>query len=827
MLAVVLSFGTAGIASAWGPTTVPWSTAKTDWLGKATGNTQYDPYIISTAEELAGIAKLCHEGNAFTYKHFALAGDIDLGDREWFSIGWFDTGTYTGGTRPFSGAFDGRGYSITGLNSRMGRFGDLFGYIGNSGTVKNLVVDGRSTGSGMGSDGAAILTAWASGRIENCVVSGDVRDARGGRGYIGLVASLGSGANIRNVITYGAADASGSTSYCYAGGIIGYSYSPVSIENCVTYADAIIGGMDAGGIIGGNLGLSTNIYNNASLAKYMSGQYVGGVTALGHSGEGNYWLKEPGNGNQPSYDVSYGGDGVGEGCRETVAQIPVVAAAPVRPITVRAGSTADVTASLHPDGGDRAGLSFVWNSSKAGVAAVSGTNESAVITGVAPGTATVTLTMSNPAWKGTTKKVTSSVYVTVTSAGGGALGLSAYSGDGSVTLGWDAQAGASKYRVQIGGEPWADVSADRTDYTFTGLVNGNSYTFGLEAVFAGSVKSDTITATPAIGQRPPSAPAGFVATAGDRTVTVQWSAPENDGGSPVTGYEVSSGGVDWTPVGDGELGHTFTGLYLGREYEFSVRAVNEMGPGEAALARATLRSGESAVSAEDAVSDGESWRSWLINERGFADGTLKISEEGYLVIEEFSALDAARAASLDVDADGSVTTLPIVDREVDEEGGIAAFYFNIKGSALLAGRPEDVLVMKMLGGGRGELFAYAGSWPECADKRFTVLKRGAVYDGAIEPGGDYVLALFVADGGDFDLQSEAYRVTDPAVILSKKSAGQSPEDPEDPDKPGGGPASSGGGCGALGFAAFPAIIIVSAVLTAGREIKKEGSQLGR
>jgi hypothetical protein len=275
------------------------------------------------------------------------------------------------------------------------------------------------------------------------------------------------------------------------------------------------------------------------------------------------------------------------------------------------------------------------------------------------------------------------------------------------------------------------------------------------------------------------------------------------------------------------LSHTFTGLYLGREYEFSVRAVNAEGVGEVATVKATLRSSEAAVSAEDAISDGESWREWLVSEHGFAEGSVEISDEGYLVINRMSAVDTARFAlpELDID-DSAVTPLPIVDREVDEEGGIAAFYFNIKGSALLAGRPEDVLVMKALGGYSGELFAYAESRSEFGDKRFTVLKRAEVYDGTLEPGGDYVLALFVADGGDFDLQSEAYRVTDPAVILSKKSAAP-PEDPEDPDKSGPGSASSSGGCGTLGFAAFAAFIIVSAVLTAGRKIKKEGIQPGK
>jgi hypothetical protein len=819
-LVLALMFTAADIAAAYGPSQVPWSTAKTDWIDKSTGNTQYDPYIISTADELAGLAKLCHEGNDFKYKHFALAGDIDLGGREWFSIGWFDSYTYSW-FRAFNGTFDGRGYAITGLNSSMGRFGDLFGYIGPSATVKNLVAEGRSTGSGVSSDGAAILTAWLDGRVENCVVSGEAGDAGGGRGFVGLVASLSATGSIRNVLTYGVVDASGSTSYCYGGGIIGYAYAGgVNIENCVVYADAIKGGMDAGGIIGGNLGLTRNTHNNVSLAGYMSGEFVGGVTGLGPYGENNYWLKEPGNENQPLYAESYfGGDeGDSSGRVERVSDMPVVAAAPMKPLVVRVGSQTNAAAFLHPSGGDRSGLSLVWTSSNAASAAVSGSAESAVVTGMAPGTATVTLTMTNPSWKSSNKeaKVTVSFPVTVMAAGDGPLGLSAYQGNKRIALGWDAQAGATKYRVRVGGEPWIDVPPDRTDYMFIGLENGIAYTFSLEAVFAGSTASDSVTVSPstATEQIPPSAPMGLAATPGDRSASVSWSAPEDDGGSAVTGYEVSSGGAEWTPVDGGAVSHTFTGLYLGREYELSVRAVNAAGPGTAAAVKVTLSSSAS-VSAEDAAPEGESWSSWLAGELGLAEGSLKVSDEGYLVIDEESAIYIARAAALPVSIDEfSVTPLPVVEKRVEEGDALAAFYFNVKGGALLADRPSDVLVMKVLGEGgesAGELFTHAPSRSEFGDKRFTVLKRGAVFAGEIDPDEEYVLALFVEDGGAFDLQAEDGWVVDPAVILKEKTETGEDTEPEDTE-PGG-----GGGCGALGFAALA--VIVPAVLTAGRKGK--------
>ena len=105
-----------------------------------------------------------------------------------------------------------------------------------------------------------------------------------------------------------------------------------------------------------------------------------------------------------------------------------------------------------------------------------------------------------------------------------------------------------------------------------------------------------------VGPSVPGAPASLRAIPGDREVELRWTAPEDNGGSPVTGYQhrvlEPDGGVhtDWTDIPDGpdpdvsasdERRYTVTGLANGSEYTFEVRAVTEGGAGEAPRAVAT------------------------------------------------------------------------------------------------------------------------------------------------------------------------------------------------------------------------------------------------
>ena len=76
---------------------------------------------------------------------------------------------------------------------------------------------------------------------------------------------------------------------------------------------------------------------------------------------------------------------------------------------------------------------------------------------------------------------------------------------------------------------------------------------------------------------PPAAPTGLTATAGSGQVTLSWTAPNN---STISGYQyrqkAGSGSFgSWTdiPNSDAKTTHTVTGLTVGTEYTFEVRAV--------------------------------------------------------------------------------------------------------------------------------------------------------------------------------------------------------------------------------------------------------------
>ena len=82
----------------------------------------------------------------------------------------------------------------------------------------------------------------------------------------------------------------------------------------------------------------------------------------------------------------------------------------------------------------------------------------------------------------------------------------------------------------------------------------------------------------------PGAPTGATATASDGAASISWHAPASDGGSPITGYTVTS-----TPDGKhctttGGLTCSIGGLTNGTGYVFTVRATNAAGSGPASAA---------------------------------------------------------------------------------------------------------------------------------------------------------------------------------------------------------------------------------------------------
>ncbi len=181
----------------------------------------------------------------------AVGGDWDYDGRGWNPIG--SNNVY--GATAFSGIFDGNGHTIKGLridlnNSNRPSGVGIVAYVGLfakvTGTVRNLHmtnvdVTHRYYYSSSSNEycGAIAAVVSKSGTIENCSVSGTV---------------------------------TGNTSYCYAGGLVGYNSG--KINSC--YNEAIVTCPYAGGIAGYHSGedaVISNCYNKGNVY----GSYAGGI----------------------------------------------------------------------------------------------------------------------------------------------------------------------------------------------------------------------------------------------------------------------------------------------------------------------------------------------------------------------------------------------------------------------------------------------------------------------------------------------------------------------------------------------------------------------
>lgn len=87
--------------------------------------------------------------------------------------------------------------------------------------------------------------------------------------------------------------------------------------------------------------------------------------------------------------------------------------------------------------------------------------------------------------------------------------------------------------------------------------------------------------------RAPSPPLTVVAAAGDGSASVSWTAPADDGGSPITAYTVSAGGVSTTVPGTVHTA-SVAGLTDGVGYAFVVTATNAAGTSQPSVAAATV-----------------------------------------------------------------------------------------------------------------------------------------------------------------------------------------------------------------------------------------------
>ncbi len=179
-----------------------------------------------------------------------------------------------------------------------------------------------------------------------------------------------------------------------------------------------------------------------------------------------------------------------------------------------------------------------------------------------------------------------------TSTPGAPTNVTATAGLASTTVSWTAPTSggaptsyivtpyigsAAQTPTTINGTPPA------TTATVKGLTPGTSYTFTVKGanVNGNGPESAHSNAVTPQGASAPTAPTNVSAVPAGGEAEVDWSAPNDDGGSAITGYTVtpSTGGNAGTPVpvGANATSATVTGLTNGTSYTFKVTATNAIG----------------------------------------------------------------------------------------------------------------------------------------------------------------------------------------------------------------------------------------------------------
>ncbi len=245
------------------------TSSDTEWSGSGS---ETDPYLITSAAELAGLAKQVNTASQ-TYKdeYFRLDADIDLANKEWTPISY---ATNTDATK-FLGHFDGNGKVIANMSSTGANsdgYAGLFGYAG--GSVKNLTI-ANAIVTGTKETAVVVALTGASLNVEKVFVyNADIE----GSTYRGsIIGRPGSGTfSITDCYVSGTI---GGTAV-YAGGLVGGAHGgtpTLNVSDC-TVATNITSGGNSGGLVGYFASATPISVENTKITGTISGgQYTGGV----------------------------------------------------------------------------------------------------------------------------------------------------------------------------------------------------------------------------------------------------------------------------------------------------------------------------------------------------------------------------------------------------------------------------------------------------------------------------------------------------------------------------------------------------------------------
>ena len=269
--------------------------------------TEQSPYTINTAEQLRAFAKSLSEHIDYSNAFVELSNDIDVSDAEWTPIGDSD---YV-----FNGNFDGKGYTVSGLNIGTAEtakeleagknYIGFFSVLGTNAVVKNLnltdiFVNASYNASAYAGGITAVMESDDSGYkgaiIDSCSVKGSITiTAEKGNNFVGgITAYMYKGAIINSktdvdasctVKTGGAYGETGGIAGLVNRGLVANSYSLGNVYGSGNREDE--GMAVVSSLVAVNAGYLVNCYGNGQHEtndySVYTGALSGWITGIGHT----------------------------------------------------------------------------------------------------------------------------------------------------------------------------------------------------------------------------------------------------------------------------------------------------------------------------------------------------------------------------------------------------------------------------------------------------------------------------------------------------------------------------------------------------------------
>ena len=239
----------------------------TTHICEACGNSYTDNYVDAAHNYINYVCSVCKHSlipqgytaidkkeqlsNITLNGKYILMCDIDMGYAEWKPIGTEST--------PFTGTFNGNGYSIK--NIRIAKGYTTTGFFAyNNGVIENLGIENITMKNGASEMGG--LVAVNNGTISNCFVTGDISSSSYLLSVGGMVGvNNGTITNCYALCNVSASATSNASSY--AGGLVGENRSKIS--NCYASGEVKASSAEYAAYAGGLVGIQDVMFYDATI----------------------------------------------------------------------------------------------------------------------------------------------------------------------------------------------------------------------------------------------------------------------------------------------------------------------------------------------------------------------------------------------------------------------------------------------------------------------------------------------------------------------------------------------------------------------------------